>query len=221
MVLSIVDHATNFHVLRYVHKRSPTEVAALFEEAWAGVFGPPKQVLYDHGSEFTKEFEVLLEQVGAVATVVPVECHWQGGVVERHGGIAKTIMRKVTEHHSVTDDEGFRCALQETASAKNFLARKNGFSPTQWVFGYDHALPGAALDRPEDIAVHDHIQTGGQFAAKWDVRETARITWLQLDNSNRIRRAILAKPKLQKETFVTGNGVFLSSTVVRSSKSLS
>lgn len=43
-------------------------------------------MLYDHGGEFTKDFEALLEQVGTQATIIPVESHWRGGLVERRSG---------------------------------------------------------------------------------------------------------------------------------------
>ena len=207
-VLSIVDHATTYHVLRMLDSKSPKEVAAVFHEAWIGVFGPPQQLLYDQGSEFRTDVEYLLEMVGTMATVIPVEAHWRGGVVERHGATAKSIIRRLMDVHSVSTDEEFRCVLQEAASAKNSLSKRNGFSPLQWVLGHDHSLPGSVLDRPHDLSIHDHLQAGGKFAQKWNMRETARITWLQLDNSNRIRRAILARPRQQKETFVPGETVY-------------
>ena len=125
----------------------------------------PAQVLYDHGGEFTKDFEALLEQVGTQATIIPVESHWRGGLVERHGATAKTIMRKLIDQDSVYEDTAFR--WQETAASNNSLSRRNGFSPVQWVFGYGSCFPGSALDRPQDLAAHDHIQAGGQLAAKW------------------------------------------------------
>ena len=208
MVLSMVDHATSFHVLRLVPHRSPKEVSALFHEAWIGVFGSPHQLIYDQGSEFLSDFESLLEAFGVLGTVIPVETHWKGGVVERHGAIVKTIIRRLVDVHSVTGIEELRCALQEAASAKNSLSKRNGFSPLQWVFGYDDAIAGSVLDKPDNLAIHDHLQSGGKFALKWNMRETARTTWLQLDNSNRMRRAILSRPRQQKERFLSGETVY-------------
>ena len=144
MVLSIVDHAATFHVLRWAQGRSPDEIAAVFQEAWIGVLGAPAQVLYDHGGEFTKDFEALLEQVGTQATIIPVESHWRGGLVERHGATAKTIMRKLIDQHSVYEDTAFRCALQET---RRFLC---------WV--------------DEDVTSKDHLQKGSMNTSlnlKW------------------------------------------------------
>ena len=207
-VLSIVDHATSFHVLRWVDSKNPKQTAACFHEAWIGVFGPPKHVIYDQGGEFKTHFDELLESVSAVATVIPVEAHWKGGTVERHGSTAKTILRKIIDFHSVYSDDDFRIALQETAAAKNSLSKKSGFSPIQWVFGHDSALPGSVLDRPEDLAVHDNVVQGGEFGKRLNVRESARAAWLQLDNSDRIRRAILTRPRQQRETFLPGETVY-------------
>ena len=208
MVLSMVDFATSFHVMRLVEHRSPQEVSAVFFEAWIGVFGPPTELMFDQGNEFSSEFESLLERCAVLAKVIPVETHWHGGIVERQGATAKTIIRRLVDFHSVSSDEDLRHVLQEAASAKNSLSRQNGFSPQQWVYGYDHALPGSVLDRPDDLAVHDHLQSGGLFARKLNLRETARVTWLQLDNSNRIRRAILQRPRQQREAFLPGETVY-------------
>ena len=208
MVLSMVDFATSFHVMRLIEHRSPQEVSAVFFEAWIGVFGPPGELMFDQGNEFRTEFEYLLERCAVLAKVIPVETHWHGGVVERQGSTAKTIIRRLIDFHSVSTIDDLRHVLQEAASAKNSLSRQNGFSPQQWVYGYDNALPGSVLDRPDDLAVHDHLQTGGLFARKLNLRETARITWLQLDNSNRIRRAILQRPRQQRETFLPGETVY-------------
>ena len=84
-VLSMVDYATSYHLLRLVPKRSGKEVAALFAEAWVGTFGAPKELVHDQGSEFRTDFDELLEQCGTLSTVIPVETHWHGGMVERHG----------------------------------------------------------------------------------------------------------------------------------------
>ena len=164
--------------------------------------------MFDQGNEFRTEFEYLLERCAVLARVIPVETHWHGGVVERQGSTAKTIIRRLIDFHSVSTIDDLRHVLQEAASAKNSLSRQNGFSRQQWVYGYDNALPGSVLDRPDDLAVHDHLQTGGLFARKLNLRETARITWLQLDNSNRIRRAILQRPRQQRETFLPGETVY-------------
>ena len=60
---------------------------------------------------------------------------------------------------------------------------------------------------PNDIPIHDHVQAGGPLARKVNMRETARTTWLQLGNSNLIRRALLEKTRQQRESFVPGETV--------------
>ena len=54
-----------------------------------------------------------------MSTVIPVETHWHGGVVERHGATAKTIIRKLVDTHSTFEVEDMRLVLQEAAAAKN------------------------------------------------------------------------------------------------------
>ena len=213
-VLSMVDLATTYQVLRLADHRTAQEISSLFFEGWLGVFGPPVECVYDQGTEFMSMFDELLGRLAIHSKIVPVEAHWKGGTTERHGGIVRTILRKMIDHHNVYSSEDLRVVLQEAAAVKNSLSRQSGFSPLQWVLGYDHALPGSVLDRPHDLSVHDRLQSADDgnelipFAQRMNMRETARKAWHELDNSHRLRRALLSRPKQQREAFLPGERVY-------------
>jgi hypothetical protein len=98
--------------------------------------------------------------------------------------------------------------IAEALSAKNSLSREAGYSPNQWVLGYEKALPGSVLDRPQDLAVHDLALQDDQFIKKLKIREQAKTAWIQLNNSERKRRAILQQPRLNHQQYYPGDVVF-------------
>ena len=208
VVLSVVDQASTYHVLRLIPEKSSSTVATAFAEAWVTPFGSPHVIYVDQGKEFDGCFSVLSEFLGSFVSVIPLESSWKNGITERHGGIAKQIVYKLIQQHSAsTPQEVSRC-LAETAQAKNSLARVHGYSPVQWVLGQEPSVPHSVLDSPHQLAVHDHICRGGEFAIQASIREAARLCWIQLDNSDRYRRAILRHPRLQKQVFFPGEQVF-------------
>jgi hypothetical protein len=207
-VLSIVDQATTFQVARILATKTSKEIAAVLEGNWTSIFQEPREVVFDHGTEFRKEFTQLLENMGTRATVFPVEAHWKGGVTERHGGILKTIVRKLCEAHNVSNEDDMRIVIAEACAAKNSLSRRGGFSPIQWVLGYERSLPSSLLDNPDKIAVHSNIQIGGSFAKRANIRETARHVWIELDNSDRHRRALLRQPRINRTEYHPGELCF-------------
>jgi len=148
----------------------------------------------------------LPEQCGTLSIIFPVETHWHGGMVERHRSTAKTIARKLIDTYKVLTTRIFDGCCRKPPWPKT-ACQDSGFSTNQWLFGYDNPLPGSVLDCPNDIPIHDHVQAGGPLARKVNMRETARTTWLQLGNSNLIRRALLEKTRQQRESFVPGETV--------------
>ena len=208
VVLSTVDQASTYHVLKLIPEKSSSTVATGFAESWVTPFGSPHTIYVDQGKEFEGYFSVLSEFLGSFVSVIPLESSWKNGITERHGGIAKQIVHRVIQQHSAsTPQEVSRC-LAETAQAKNSLARVHGYSPAQWVLGQEPSVPHSVLDSPHQLAVHDHVCRGGEFAIQASIREAARLCWIQLDNSYRYRRAILRHPRLQKQVFFPGEQVF-------------
>ena len=209
MVLSIVDQASTFHITRLIPHKDSKLIAATFYEAWVEIFGEPRELIYDAGNEFKGEMGALLERIGTRSTILPIEAHWKGGTTERHGAIFKHTLRKLIEEYNVSSETELKIAMAEAAYAKNSLARRGGFSPIQWVLGYENALPGSILSRPaSDLATHQALVDGGAFAKRVNMREAARHVWIALDNSERLRRALLRQPKTQKEEFLPGEQVF-------------
>ena len=150
----------------------------------------------------------LLEYLGSRVKVTLVEAHWKGGVPERHGGILKMVIRKAVEQTNVTDASEMEVILAEGVLSKNSLSRRAGFSPQQWVMGYEKALPGSIVDRPHDLASHAVIDAGGEFHKRAAIREACRHAWVALDNNARLRRSLLRDPRLSRKQYNPGDQVF-------------
>ena len=146
---------------------------------------------------------------GSTLKVIPIDSPWKNGVTERHGGIAKQILYKLVDQMSVTDESVFQMCVAAAAQAKNSLSRVCGYSPVQWVLGKEPSTAFSVLDSPHQLACHDRLLRGGKFAIQSQIREAARVAWIQLDDSDRFRRAILRNPTLQRQSFFPGEQVFI------------
>ena len=165
----------------------------------------PGKVVYDQGREFIGgAFCELLERLGCHSDVTALEAPWQAGVVERHNGVFKDMLRRVVEEKTVRGRHEMVVALSEVTLAKNTLTRRSGFSPMQLVLGFNAKLPASVLDRPFDRAAHDRALQDETFAWRLGVREAARQAWAAADNSDRLRRALLRKGRPLRGPFYRG-----------------
>ena len=153
--LGVIDIASTFHLVRVTDDASSEETACVFDEMWHSVFGDPTEAVeYDQGSNFKGKFEYLLEHINRRSKIAGLESAWQNGAPEVHGGVLRFIATKLVEEFSLRGRRAIRTALAEAVHAKNSLARRRGFSPLQWVLGYERALPGSVLNRPGGLASH-------------------------------------------------------------------
>ena len=125
-ILSMVDQASTYHVMKVIPDKNSQTVAAGMMELWVGVFGAPEMIQVDQGTEFVGEFATASECLGSTLKVIPIDSPWKNGTVERHGGIAKQILYKLIDQMSVTDLSVFQMCVAATAQAKNSLARVCG-----------------------------------------------------------------------------------------------
>ena len=154
---------------------------------WHGTFGDPTEAVeYDQGTNFRGRFSTLLEHINKRSRISGVESAWQNGTPEVHGGVLRFIATKLVEEFSLKGRCAIRSALAEAAHAKNSWARRRGFSPLQWVLGYERALPGSVLDRPGDLASHSLALAGleadaatgtTEFTRRLQMRERAHTWW--------------------------------------------
>ena len=140
------------------------------------------------------------------------QAHWQNGHIERQNEWFRQIFDRVKEHLSTQDHE-IDWVLASVAQAKNYLRRRHGYSPAQWLFGVAPRLGVGILDEEEDNAERQSlISPGDQWTRKNEIRHAAREAYIQLQASESLQRAIPGRPRVQHGDFTQGQYVYIYRT---------
>ena len=207
-VLSLVCWGSRYHVAKILKTKSSISVAKKFLRYWVNWAGAPKRLHYDRGGEFEGKFETMLERLNVESYVVPTDAAWQAGLGERHGGILKTMHRAIVHETSARGYEEMEMTLLEACLAKNQLIKRHGFSPIQHVLGQDIRLPASVLAAPDELSAHSAAEHDGTFQRHLAIRQAARMAWARLDNSSRVRRAMLSKARTPRGPWLPGSQVY-------------
>jgi transposase InsO family protein len=94
--LTIMDKATGWPEFVAIRNKTSLHIASSFDSEWLCCYPRPAQVVYDNGSEFTRqEFQELLESYGIKPLATTIRNPWSNGVIERvhltMGGMLRTI----------------------------------------------------------------------------------------------------------------------------------
>jgi hypothetical protein len=207
-VLSLVCWGSRYHVAKVLKTKSSISVAKKFLRYWVNWAGATKRLHYGRGGEFEGKFETVLERLNIESYVVPTDAAWQAGLGERHGGILKTMHRAIVHETSARGYEEMEITLLEAALAKNQLIKRHGFSPIQHVLGQDIRLPASVLAAPDELSAHSAAEHDGTFQRHLAIRQAARMAWARLDNSSRVRRAMLSKTRAPRGPWLPGSQVY-------------
>eukprot|EP00969_Alexandrium_andersonii_P213982 9449505-Alexandrium_andersonii.AAC.1 len=86
------------------------------------------------------------------------------------------------------------CVL--VSQARNSLRRRCGHSPAQWVFGVDLRVPGCVIDEEAQLAAHDAaLDPQSEMARRMNLREAARLGFIQMQHDDALRRAALGRAR--------------------------
>ena len=109
-------------------------------------------------------------------------------------------------------DHEVEWVLASVAQAKNYLRRRHGYSPAQWLFGVAPRLGVGILDDEEENTERQSlIPTQDQWTRKNEVRRTATKTYIH-QASESPQRAIHGRPRVQHGDFTQGQYVYLYRT---------
>ena len=194
-VIHCVDECSTFQLARRMQTRNADSTIDAFREFWLNWAGPPQQIYTDPAGEFVSQTwsDFLQEQNIEVFTSTEA---WQKGRVERHGAILKDMLSRIDIDHPIENLGDFDKFLSLCCQAKNQLARHQGFSPEQIVLGKSTRLP-ASLTSDETLSAHA-MSLGNEpesehFRRALEQRTLARKAFLQSDNEQAIRRAMLRR----------------------------
>ena len=206
----IVDEATLFQQA-VATGRTPEEQFEVLADQWFQWAGVCKVLYVDPAGEYNSDFwRLQLQKAGIQTQVSAGEAHWQLGRTEAHGKILKSMLTRMDHAEPIRDEQEFRRALRQAVLAKNSLSRVRGFTPEQAVLGKMTRLP-ASLTADDGRASHalaaSDTPEGVQFRRDLQRREQARVAFIQADNDNAYRRALLRRSRPQGSSFEAGDWV--------------
>ena len=206
----IIDEATLYHQAIAIG-RTPEEQFSALMDTWFRWAGPCQTLYIDPAGEYTSEFwKDMLQREGVRAHVSAGEAHWQLGRVESHGRIIKGMLSRIDSQDPIQTDAEFRLCLRQVLHAKNSLSRVKGFTPEQAVFGKMSRLPGSIVSDEEATShtlADSELPEGVMFRRSLQRREQARTAFVQTDNDNSFRRALLRRSRPPAQIFEAGDWV--------------
>ena len=111
-----------------LHGKRAADARAAYRQ-WVKLFGPPKVIKPDMGTEFLRDFLYRGSTDGTEVDPSSLESPTQNSITEREGGSFKTMFNKANLDYGKTDDEGEILKLLETVVMyKNRLTHRGGFS---------------------------------------------------------------------------------------------
>ena len=200
----IVDCYTRYTQAHIIEDKKPESVIEKFLEGWIfNLFGAPESVVIDNGGEFyNSKFKDICQNLNIKIKATSAQSPYQNGLCERNHAITDNIVEKM-----MMDDPEipFSRALKAATFAKNALINVSGFSPSQLVFGKQPQLPSVMSNQ---LPAQECLSSVKIYTDRVNAIFTARKIFSEIENSNRLNRALKAKIIPKMEHYETGDEVF-------------
>ncbi|CAE7252997.1 RE1 [Symbiodinium sp. CCMP2592] len=119
--LSVIDHATTFHLVCELEGHSAEAFCRSFTQLWGNTFGAPGTISADLETGLQGGITKYAEFFGSNLRSSAGQAHWQQGVVERHGLWYQEILRRVIDEKSITSED-MPCLDETQDHQKKFVA---------------------------------------------------------------------------------------------------
>ena len=188
-VLTMLDSATRYLAARVLNSETSSEFLRALQRGWIRTFGAPAALHVDsHRGWGSAEVRDFATEHNFEIVVSPGEAHERLAQLERrHQVLRKAVDVYMEEHNSNTMD-GLVEALTFVVPALNQTLSVGGYSPAQWVLGYQPSLPGSLLDSQLNPS---HLHPTEAFQKNMMARATAATAVIKADADLRLRRALL------------------------------
>ena len=207
-VLHAVCSGTTFQVGEVLGLASgvPSSKTCLeaFSRFWLSWAGTPTTLLVDRGTHNRGIFQMELEKLGINVKSIATEAPHQIARTERHGGLLKSMVRRIINAVQAVGSLEVQLALTQALETKNRLGNVGGFSPAQWVLGRNPKLGGWTDEDEEAVVIHDE-DPSSTFNRRGAMREAARSAWATEDSLKRVRKAMLRKGGSETQRFQQGD----------------
>ncbi|CAE7698950.1 RE1 [Symbiodinium sp. CCMP2592] len=201
--LSVIDHATTFHLVCELEGHSAEAFCRSFTQLWGNTFGAPGTISADLETGLQGGITKYAEFFGSNLRSSAGQAHWQQGVVERHGLWYQEILRRVIDEKSITSEDMY-LAVQAVNSAKNELRRRHGFSPTQAVFGRDPRSPEEICGANDEDRYIEVLSADRKRQREVSIRAAAKMAFFRTQADSKFRKALIQRSRIKRGGYAVG-----------------
>ena len=197
--LNIVCWGTRYQMIIPLSGLTAAHVRSAYRN-WVKLFGPPRVIKPDMGSEFMGAFMYRSSTDGSEVDISSLESPTQNSITEREGGSFKTMFNKASLDYGPTSDPDEVFELIDTVNmCKNGLCHRGGYSAIHRVFGFTPAMPGDILmsrDEEDNLTHHSMISMGDvTLQRQARMRECAGRPFFSSECASALRRAVSSGPR--------------------------
>ena len=206
--LNCIDYASHFQLVIPMTSATAKAARTAYRQ-WTRIFGAPRRMYGDLGSEFKASFVRAVEEDGTEFVPSSLESPHQRGLVERAGKTYKQILYKTMNTVPCESEEQWRENVDASSTMRNRLLLKGGYSPIQRVMGFTPRLPGELLSgRDPQFSERTPVRPGDLSVLRsMELRRSAAKAFFDSDCQSALQRATLAGPRPWR-TFEPGQIVF-------------
>ena len=200
-VFAIIDVYSRFETNAVVTNETLEEELEVIMRQWISWAGFPKQIRTDSsGAHMSEAFQTWCDDNRVKLTLVPKEAHHRMGLVERLHAVRRQQLHKMKQEKS---DLELEVAVLHACSQRNRLRTVHGASPSSIVFGFTPG-DGGILDEPNSL------KPDGRPGHQEDemIRHQAAKAFYEANHSSAIRRALLAKSRIEHHKYEVGDYVY-------------
>ena len=146
-IMSMVDMATRYTAACLLRSERSEEYIKALERFWIAHFGVPGLLMTDEGRPWLSGImDEWTSAHGMQHKVAPGEAHERLAIVERRHALIRKAVEIYLDDVKVDHVEGIKEALTFVVPQLNATPIVAGFSPSQWVLGYQPSLAGDLSD---------------------------------------------------------------------------
>ena len=189
-ILSMVDTATKFQAASVLYGERTSDFLHALERGWIRHFGCPTLITEEGRGWASDEMLTWTSDMNVQHMISPGETHTRLGIVERRHAVLRKAVEIYMDDLGLQTVDGLRQALAYVLPQVNSTPSAAGFSPAQWVIGYQPAFPGDLLAEGLNPS---HLGGNLSFEKVLVKRSTAKQALVKADTDQRLRRALLRR----------------------------
>ena len=186
-ILSMVDTSSKFQAAAVLYGERTSDFIHALERGWIRHFGCPRTLITDEGRGWASDDMLAwTSSMNIQHMISPGEAHTRLGIVERRHSILRKAVEIYMDDLDLHTVDGLRQALAYVLPQINSTPSVAGFSPSQWVLGFQPDFPGELLAEGLNPT---HLGGNLSFEQVLEKRATAKVAIVKADSDRRLRRA--------------------------------